>query len=345
MYEALAKNKKRVLGNIRFIGELFKLKLLTENIMHDCIFKLLRAGDEESLECICTLLFTIGKDLDSHRGESRIEQYFDQINRIIIAKKISLRVIFKLRDVVELRQNKWVPRREEDCTPKTIHQIHKEAQMANVQKQRSAAHRPPNDNKKKEGRPGWRSHSKPTSSDRWITTGESGKNLNFLPDENNDKLLQLLCADPFKNDSVFAYIERHFKEEERKEAEFISQLVTAVAESCVINKDREVGPDFCQDKLKARKDILRKYLDNDNSLELQALFALQEIYVKYNKPADMLSRFFNTLYDEEVITEEAFMTWKQDENPLRQEGKASALQATASLFEWLQSAAVESSEN
>jgi translation initiation factor 4G len=37
--------------------------------MHDCIFKLLRAGDEESLECMCMLLFTIGKDLDSHRGK------------------------------------------------------------------------------------------------------------------------------------------------------------------------------------------------------------------------------------------------------------------------------------
>ena len=83
-----------------------------------------------------------------------MEQYFDQINRIIIAKKISMRVIFKLRDVVELRQNKWVPRREEDYTPKTIDQIHKQAQLMNVQKQRSAAQRSPKDNKKKEGRPG-----------------------------------------------------------------------------------------------------------------------------------------------------------------------------------------------
>jgi hypothetical protein len=83
-----------------------------------------------------------------------MEQYFDQINRIIIAKKISMRMIFKLRDVVELRQNKWVPRREEDYTPKTIAQIYKEAQMANAQIQRSAAQRYPNDNKKKESRPG-----------------------------------------------------------------------------------------------------------------------------------------------------------------------------------------------
>ena len=59
----------------------------------------------------------------------------------------------------------------------------------------------------------------------------------------------------------------------------------------------------------------------------------------------MLSQFFNTLFDEEVITEEAFMTWKLDESPSRQEAKGPALQATKSFFEWLLSATVEGGEN
>ncbi len=42
-----------------------------------------------------------------------MQQYFDQINRIIAGKKASKKVIFVLRDVVDLRQNKWIPRREE----------------------------------------------------------------------------------------------------------------------------------------------------------------------------------------------------------------------------------------
>ena len=37
--------------------------------MHDCIFKLLRDGDEKSLESMCLLLYTIGKDLDSDRAK------------------------------------------------------------------------------------------------------------------------------------------------------------------------------------------------------------------------------------------------------------------------------------
>ena len=52
------------MGNIQFIGELFKLKMLTESIMYECITKLFKGKDEESLECLCRLLTTIGKELD-----------------------------------------------------------------------------------------------------------------------------------------------------------------------------------------------------------------------------------------------------------------------------------------
>lgn len=120
--------KRRSLGNIRFIGELFKLKMLTESIMHNCVLKLLKAKDEESLECLCRLLSTIGKELDIEKAKPRMDQYFNQMNKITIEKKTSSRVRFMLQDVIELRQNKWVPRRDEN-NPKTIDQIHKEVQL------------------------------------------------------------------------------------------------------------------------------------------------------------------------------------------------------------------------
>ena len=37
----------------RFIGELYKLQMLTARIMHECVKKLLMTTDEESLECLC----------------------------------------------------------------------------------------------------------------------------------------------------------------------------------------------------------------------------------------------------------------------------------------------------
>ncbi|NWW99734.1 IF4G1 factor, partial [Caloenas nicobarica] len=126
--EARDKARRRSLGNIKFIGELFKLKMLTEAIMHDCVVKLLKNHDEESLECLCRLLTTIGKDLDFEKAKPRMDQYFNQMEKIIKEKKTSSRIRFMLQDVIDLRRNSWVPRRG-DQGPKTIDQIHKEAEM------------------------------------------------------------------------------------------------------------------------------------------------------------------------------------------------------------------------
>uniref|UniRef100_A0A4W5RFA0 Eukaryotic translation initiation factor 4 gamma, 1a n=1 Tax=Hucho hucho TaxID=62062 RepID=A0A4W5RFA0_9TELE len=126
--EAKDKARRRSLGNIKFIGELFKLKMLTEAIMHDCIVKLLKNHDEESLECLCRLLSTIGKDLDFEKAKPRMDQYFAQMDKIIKEKKTSSRIRFMLQDVIDLRRSGWVPRRGEQG-PKTIDQIHKDAEQ------------------------------------------------------------------------------------------------------------------------------------------------------------------------------------------------------------------------
>uniref|UniRef100_A0A672JBI7 Eukaryotic translation initiation factor 4 gamma, 1a n=1 Tax=Salarias fasciatus TaxID=181472 RepID=A0A672JBI7_SALFA len=126
--EARDKARRRSLGNIKFIGELFKLKMLTEAIMHDCVVKLLKNHDEESLECLCRLLSTIGKDLDFEKAKPRMDQYFNQMDKIIKERKTSSRIRFMLQDVLDLRKSNWVPRRG-DQGPKTIDQIHKEAEL------------------------------------------------------------------------------------------------------------------------------------------------------------------------------------------------------------------------
>lgn len=67
--EAKDKARRRSLGNIRFIGELFNLKMLTLPIMHDCVMKLLKERDEESMECLCMLLSTSGRNLDLKKAK------------------------------------------------------------------------------------------------------------------------------------------------------------------------------------------------------------------------------------------------------------------------------------
>ncbi|XP_077421553.1 eukaryotic translation initiation factor 4 gamma 1 isoform X2 [Vanacampus margaritifer] len=137
--ECKNKARRRSLGNIKFIGELFKLKMLTEIIMHECIVKLLKNHDEESLECLCRLLSTIGKDLDFEKAKSLMDQYFKQMEKVIKEKKTSSRIRFMLQDVMDLRRSNWVPRRG-DQGPKTIDQIHKEAELEEHREQMKVQH-------------------------------------------------------------------------------------------------------------------------------------------------------------------------------------------------------------
>uniref|UniRef100_A0A673JLF5 Eukaryotic translation initiation factor 4 gamma 3-like n=1 Tax=Sinocyclocheilus rhinocerous TaxID=307959 RepID=A0A673JLF5_9TELE len=133
--EAKDKARRRSIGNIKFIGELFKLRMLTEAIMHDCVVKLLKNHDEESLECLCRLFTTIGKDLDFEKAKPRMDQYFNQMEKIVKEKKTSTRIRFMLQDVIDLRLHNWVSRRA-DLGPKTIEQIHKEAKLEEQEEQR-----------------------------------------------------------------------------------------------------------------------------------------------------------------------------------------------------------------
>ncbi|XP_071034161.1 eukaryotic translation initiation factor 4 gamma 1 isoform X5 [Parasteatoda tepidariorum] len=131
MYDEDKKVRYRQLGNIRFLGELFKLGMLTEPILHKCIKILISRGDEVSLECLSQLLKTTGKELDYRRvkgsRESMMDGYFTQMQNIVDKRLTGFRVRFVLQDVIDLKRNGWVPRREEN-NPKTIDQIHKEAE-------------------------------------------------------------------------------------------------------------------------------------------------------------------------------------------------------------------------
>ncbi|XP_068598109.1 eukaryotic translation initiation factor 4 gamma 3 [Brachionichthys hirsutus] len=135
LQNAKDKARRRSIGNIKFIGELFKLKMLTEPIMHDCVVKLLKNHDEESVECLCRLLTTIGKDLDFEKAKPRMDQYFNQMEKIVKEKKTSSRIRFMLQDVIDLRLHNWFSRRA-DQGPKTIEQIHKDAKIEEQEEQR-----------------------------------------------------------------------------------------------------------------------------------------------------------------------------------------------------------------
>lgn len=70
--------------------------------------------------------------------------------------KVSSRVRFMLQDVIDLRSNKWVPRRE-DNNPKTIEQINKEAERETLEKTIALSQPPPRMNRQNERQDGRKS--------------------------------------------------------------------------------------------------------------------------------------------------------------------------------------------
>ena len=101
--------KRRMLGNIRFIGELYKKAMITEKIMHECVLHLL-TDSEEDLEALCNLLATIGKKLDAKKAEERMDAYFTKLDTMVRSGKLSSRLRFMLLDLLDLRRNDWQPR-------------------------------------------------------------------------------------------------------------------------------------------------------------------------------------------------------------------------------------------
>lgn len=65
------KIRVKSVGNVRFIGELYKRQMLHSGIMFSCIDNLLRLNTEESLECLCKLLSTVGSKLEKDNANTR----------------------------------------------------------------------------------------------------------------------------------------------------------------------------------------------------------------------------------------------------------------------------------
>ena len=137
--------RTRRLGNTLFIGSLFKLEMLSERIMHQCINELIgdyENPDVESIEALNKLLSSVGKTLDN-RGRKTTKKakttreymklYFDNIQGFSRHPKLDKRTQFMCRDVLDLRSNNWVPKRK-TLQVKTIAKVHKEAQEAQEEK-------------------------------------------------------------------------------------------------------------------------------------------------------------------------------------------------------------------
>ncbi|KAK3333357.1 hypothetical protein B0T19DRAFT_440122 [Cercophora scortea] len=141
-YYIAAAAKRRGLGLVQFIGELYKLGMLTERIMHECLRKLLEfqgMPDEAEIESLSKLLRTVGSNLDStDKGRPMMEAYFQRIASITELPELPSRLKFMLMDVIDLRRKRWESK-DTNKGPKTLEEVRAEAEAALAQKAAESA--------------------------------------------------------------------------------------------------------------------------------------------------------------------------------------------------------------
>lgn len=138
------KMRQRANGTVKFIGELFKIDMLTSKIMRACIELLLQEVTEEKVERVCKLLTTIGAKMEKADGRSTLDGYFRKLTEMLHPNhKIikSSRVKFEIQNLDDLRNSNWKARRIE-AEPKSFDQIQQETdqeqQMINFQTRQNA---------------------------------------------------------------------------------------------------------------------------------------------------------------------------------------------------------------
>lgn len=149
--EKRIKIKRRMLGNIKFVGELYKRKLLNTETMHYCITKLIGGADqtshdEQDLELLLHLLTTLGETLEQKSRKAKnkqlavqFDQYFDRLEQLRTDMSLPSRIRFAIDDLVRLRERRWQGKKAAEG-PMKISELHNKLQED--QKAASAASAP-----------------------------------------------------------------------------------------------------------------------------------------------------------------------------------------------------------
>lgn len=120
--ELRIKQKQRILGHMKFLGELYIRGMLSSKIITSCIAEFLTDVENPSitnLECLCTLLTVSGKKLDTDdelryfvkSSSNPVKSWFMQLEKLSSNVELPIRIRFTISALVDLRRNSWIPRR------------------------------------------------------------------------------------------------------------------------------------------------------------------------------------------------------------------------------------------
>lgn len=161
------------------------------------------------------------------------------------------------------------------------------------------------------------------------------------------QLVRQLAADPSEA-AFYKWIRANVPAELHQERDFVGALFTSVirfiTEQTTVpaETDGQQMPDkAAQEKerelLVRFKQVLQAFTHEHQHLQVTATYALQVYCYQHQFPKGMLLRWFNLLYDLEIVEEEAFLRWKDEVND-EYPGKGKALFQVNQWLTWLEQA-------
>lgn len=130
---------------------------------------------------------------------------------------------------------------------------------------------------------------------------------------------------------------------EQMNAIFVRALVTAVV-SAALHKTRStsdgapVHVSLNTEVLNSRAVLLHRYIDHNRTREAHALCALQLFDVQNDHPSAVLSDLFYKLFDDGIISEDAFRDWYDKKEPHEPAGFGVAKKAVNAFYTYLNEA-------
>lgn len=120
------KQKERMLGNVKFVGELLKRRVLSPKIIFLCVEELLLRKTEASLETLCTLLENVCPVFDVPAwpmGQMQFAVTFQTFRKMVMAKGArgapTTRVRCLIQDLLEKKARNWEAKTQ---SPSSQHQ-------------------------------------------------------------------------------------------------------------------------------------------------------------------------------------------------------------------------------
>jgi len=114
--ELRAKCKKSAIGNVKFIGKLLVLKMLSPKLLASLCNDLIDSMNicPDALECLAAMVTVTGPTFDTDANPLRADflMVLSEIQDLLTNNKVSSRTKFLLRDVLELRAAGWVDGKE-----------------------------------------------------------------------------------------------------------------------------------------------------------------------------------------------------------------------------------------